>query len=82
MDLKRAIAAVTIEPAQILDLDVGAIGVGDIADICIFDPNKNWLMTEATMRSQGKNTPFLDRTFRGKVCTTLVNGRIVHEAKA
>lgn len=82
MDLKRAIAAVTIEPAKILDLDVGAIGVGDIADICIFDPNKNWLLTEATMLSQGKNTPFLDRTLRGKVCTTLVSGRIVHEATA
>jgi len=82
MDLKRAIAAATIEPAQILGLDIGALGVGDVADICIFDPNKTWPVTATAMLSQGKNTPFFGRTLRGKVSVTLVGGRIVHEIKA
>ena len=81
MDLKRAITTAAIEPARILGLRSGVIGVGDVADICIFDPALKWRLSEETMLSSGKNTPFIGRGLRGKVVMTLVGGRTVFEAK-
>ncbi len=82
VDLKRAIATAALEPARIVGLDSGALGIGDTADICIFDPQKEWCVTEETLLSQGKNTPFIGQTLRGKATLTLVGGRIAYEAKA
>jgi len=81
MDLKRAITTAAVEPARILGLRSGVIGVGDAADICIFDPALKWRLSEETMLSSGKNTPFIGRGLRGKVVMTLVDGRTVFEAK-
>ena len=81
LDLKRAIATASLEPARILGLDSGALGIGDTADICIFDPAMEWCVSAASMLSQGKNTPFLGQTLTGKATATLVGGRIVYEAK-
>ena len=39
-----------------------------------------WRVEPSALKSQGKNTPFLGLEVRGKVRTTLVAGRIVHEA--
>ena len=80
-DLKRAIATAALEPARIVGLDSGALGIGDAADICIFDAAKEWCVSEQTLQSHGKNTPFLGQTMRGKAMLTLVAGRIVYEAK-
>lgn len=81
LDLKRAIATAALEPARIVGLDSGALGVGDTADICIFDAAKQWCVSEQTLLSHGKNTPFLGQSLRGKAMFTLVAGRVVHEAK-
>ena len=77
--LISALAAITTEPAKILDIDVGHLSLGAIADLCIFDPNQYWNVEATVLRSQGKNTPFLGIELQGKVKYTLVNGSIVYE---
>lgn len=67
-------------PAKILGLEEkGAIAEGKVADIVIFDPNKEYVIDKNTFLSKGKNTPFHGRKVSGEVCYTLVDGNVVYE---
>jgi dihydroorotase len=79
VDLSTALMRVTSGPANILGLDLGTLGIGKSADICIFNPQKQWVLDEKNMRSQGKNSPYLNQTLTGEVQFTLVNGRVAFE---
>ena len=78
--LPKAIAKVTTEPARILGIGTVAIAAGTNADLCIFDPHLRWKVEPATLKSQGKNTPFAGYEVKGGVRYTLVGGQIVFEA--
>jgi dihydroorotase len=78
--LGAAIARITQLPAAILGVAAGALEAGAAADVCIFDPNEYWRVERRSLRSQGKNTPFLGLEVPGRVRYTLVAGQIVHEA--
>lgn len=79
MELNEALARLTSEPARILGSDRGQLTVGAVADICIFDPKQHWTVSEETLISAGKNTPFLGWELRGRVTRTLLGGRTVFE---
>ena len=66
-------------PAKVLKLDKGEIKVGAIADLTIFDPNKEYEYKEEMIVSKSKNTPFIGKTLKGQVKYTVVSGRIVFE---
>lgn len=74
-----ALSTVTLAPARILGIDAGHLTPGAPADICVFDPQAYWKVTASTMKSQGKNTPFLGRELPGWVKFTLTDGDIVFE---
>jgi dihydroorotase len=46
--------------------------------VCIFDPAQETSITRESLRSQGKNTPFLGLSLPGKVRYTLVEGKIMY----
>ena len=78
LGLKTLIKAMTVAPAKILGVGSGSLTLGTIADLCIFDPEKSWTVTEKTLISEGKNTPTLGWEMKGKVTHTILNGRIVY----
>jgi len=78
VDLSRAIARITTEPARVLDLNSGHLSAGQSADVCIFSPDEYWSVTPAALKSQGKNTPFQNLELAGKVKFTLVEGHVVY----
>ncbi len=80
LSLTDAIAHLTSEPARILGIQSGQLAQGAIADICIFDPNHHWTVSEETLRSAGKNTPFLGWEMKGQVVRTLLGGHTVYSA--
>ena len=80
LPLPAALARITTEPARVLGLDAGHLGVGADADVCVFDPDWRWVVEPAALKSQGKNTPFLGVELAGKARYTLVGGQVVHEA--
>jgi dihydroorotase len=80
LPLSAALARITCDPAAILGIEAGALGLGSLADVCIFDPAAPWQVTPEALRSEGKNTPFLGYEMTGRVRTTLVGGRIVFAA--
>lgn len=79
-ELSPAIAAASTAPHRILNQSGGDLALGSIADLCVFDPGFEWTLSEETMLSRGKNSPFLGQTLRGKNRLTIVAGRIVFDA--
>lgn len=65
--------------AKILGIDRGVIEEGKIADITIFDPNKEYVYTKESIVSKSKNTPFIGKKLKGEVRYTIVNGNIVYK---
>ncbi|BAN34058.1 dihydroorotase, multifunctional complex type [Sulfuricella denitrificans skB26] len=82
ISLSAAIAKISAEPSRILALNNGHLGAGQSADVCIFDPEKYWQVEPRSLKSQGRNTPFLGMELQGKVRYTLVEGHVVYEASA
>jgi dihydroorotase len=79
LPLREAVARMTSGPAQILGIAAGSLETGAIADICIFDPDRNWTLSAQSMVSRGRNTPFLGHEFPGRVTHTFLGGRCVYE---
>ena len=75
-----ALSLVTSQPATILGINKGTLAEGEVADICIYDPNTDWQLDSANMLSHGKNTPFEGWNFQGKNCYTIINGELVFSA--
>jgi dihydroorotase len=78
-DLPGVLATLTCNPARILGLERGDLALGRLADVCVFDPERHWTLTEDAMVSRGRNTPFLGWELRGQVTLTLLGGKVVFE---
>jgi dihydroorotase len=77
-----ALARITCDPARILGLPAGRIEVGATADLCVFDPDEDWIVGPKTLVSQGKNTPFAGLAMTGRVRHTVVGGEPVFSRTA
>lgn len=71
---KRLLDLWTAGPARVFNLPVNTFAPGDVADFILFDPDEEWTVEEATIRSKGKNTPLWGGTVRGRVTGTWVEG--------
>ncbi|CDH44050.1 MAG: dihydroorotase [Candidatus Competibacteraceae bacterium] len=79
LKLPVVLERLTWGPAQILGLDSGHLGIGAVADVCIFDPETDWRVTTDTLRSRGQNSPFIGWELQGQIVYTLLEGRVVYE---
>jgi dihydroorotase len=77
LKLPQAVAALTANPARILGIDAGQLSIGARADLCVFDPHKQWQVQAENFRSNGTNTPFDGKTISGIVRWTLASGKVV-----
>jgi dihydroorotase len=78
LTLSELIACLTTKPAGLLGGRFGSLKVGAVADITIFDPNKEWLVDVTKFVSKGKNTPLVGSMLRGKVLATISGGELVY----
>ncbi|MCL2644898.1 MAG: dihydroorotase [Betaproteobacteria bacterium] len=78
--LVDALARVTSEPARLIGITkAGHLAPGARADLCIFDPAARFTVNRDSLKSQGKNTPFLGYELPGRVHYTMVEGEIMFE---
>ena len=77
--LARAVAKVTSDAARVAGIPAGSLGVGEAADICVFDPSARWTVSSASLASQGKHTPFLGYELSGIVKATIVAGQVAFQ---
>ena len=80
LPLPALIERLTVGPARVLGLESGRLGVGDPADVCVFDPEARWTVGTETLVSRGHNTPLTGRELPGGIRYTLRVGRIIHPA--
>ena len=79
LGLAATLARITSEPARILGVASGRLSPGAPADVAIFDPAAPLRIAPETLKSQGKNTPFLGYELAGRVRYTIVAGNVVYE---
>ncbi|MFT4173221.1 MAG: dihydroorotase [Rhodocyclaceae bacterium] len=78
-----ALGRITAHAAGIMGIKRGGhLSPGARADVCVFDPKAERIVTRDGLRSQGKNTPFLGLPLAGVVRHTIVEGRVMFEANA
>jgi dihydroorotase len=79
LPLAKSLAPITSEAARVLGVPSGRLALGAPADVTLFDPSATLRISAETLRSQGKNTPFIGYELAGRVRYTVVAGDVVYE---
>lgn len=74
-----AVEKVTCAPAGIFGLQAGSLSPGAPADVAIFDPSQKWTVRAEDFKSKSGNSPFIGRTFKGRMTATFVDGKRVYQ---
>jgi dihydroorotase len=87
VDLATVLSCITTRPAQVLGAalstlqgSVGQLAVGGAADVVLLSAGGHWPVSDSSLRSQGKSTPFSGYELPGGVLATLVGGHVAFEA--
>ncbi len=81
LTLRDVVLKMSVNPARILGIRKGNIGIGEAADITIIKPDASWVVAADKLKSRSKNTPFDGWKMRGQVNYTIVGGRVVFNEK-
>jgi dihydroorotase len=82
--IERLIQALTSAPGQLIRSGLygvnpafapGQLKVGNVADVIMFDPQKNWIVSADQLLSQGKHTPYNKLEVSGQVSRVFVAGQ-------
>ena len=78
--LETVLERMSTGPARAFGLDEPRIELGARANLVALDLATEWTVTEAGFRSLSANSWLLGETLRGRVVTTVADGRLVFEA--
>jgi dihydroorotase len=81
IDWSTMLGMLTWQPAKVLNVEKGKLGVGGRADITIIDPAAEWTIDAQKFVSKSRNCPYHGWKVKGKVLYTLVAGEVRFEAK-
>ena len=79
LPLAKTLAKITSDAARVLGVGSGKLAVGAPGDVALFDPQATLRISAQTLKSQGKNTPFLGYELAGRVRYTIVAGNVVYD---
>lgn len=82
LTLSELLRKFTVNPARLLGIPHGEIGVAKTADLIIFNTDAEWRVDKNAFLSKGKNTPFHGWRLKGKNLLTMVGGKIVYRDKS
>jgi len=67
------------EPRRMMGLPAVPVEEGKPADFILFDPEAETTFTTAFMKSKSRNTPFLDKTLKGRVDLVVLGDEVLLE---
>jgi len=67
------------EPRRMMGLEAVPVEEGKPADFLLFDPEAETTFTTDFMKSKSRNTPFLDKTLKGRVDLVVVGDQVLLE---
>jgi len=79
LSLSQAIAKITVNPAQILNLKKGSLAVDQNADIVVANVDKEVKITRDFFASRSTNSPFIGKTLHGSVEYVIKKGKIIYQ---
>ena len=79
LSLMELLEKMTYNPAKLYHFEAGYLGVGGPADIVIFDPEADRLVSDH-FASKAANSPFVGESLKGQVAYTICQGNIVYQA--
>lgn len=74
----RAIELLSVNPRKIMNLKPILFTPGEEANFTIIDPDMKWNVTADSLKSKSSNTPFLNRSLKGKARGIFHKGRLLH----
>ena len=80
LSVNDLIEKMAVAPRRVFGLQTPVIQPGARAEITVFDPDAEWILKENDIRSKSRNTPFIGRSFKGKVLGIVNNGQAVKQA--
>ncbi|MFL5306058.1 MAG: dihydroorotase [Polyangia bacterium] len=78
MSAAAFVTRLSAAPAALFGLPGGTLADGAPADVTVIDPEADWTVEPAQLRSRSRNTPFAGRALRGRAVMTIVGGAIVY----
>lgn len=78
LTLGELVEKMSVRPAEILGIETGSIGAGQVADIVLIDENEEWVVDPDKLHGKSRNTPFKGMTLQGKVKVTVCGGKVVY----
>ena len=75
----RLVELMSSAPARILKVQGGTLAQGEVADVTLIDPEKQFVFSKETILSKGKNSPFIDWELTGKAVLTIMGGQVTHD---
>ena len=79
LSLMELLEKMTYNPAKLYNFEAGYLEVGGSADIVIFDPDADRLVSDH-FASKAANSPFVGESLKGQVAYTICQGKIVYQA--
>lgn len=77
LDWPLLIERMATAPARILGMpNKGTLRIGADADVTVIDPEQQWTVTEDSLHSKSKNSPYLGWELVGRPSTVIVGGAI------
>ena len=80
LTLSQLVDKMSCLPAKVFHLPGGTLAKGSIADVSVFDPQKEWTVDPKRFKSKGRNTPYGGQKLHGAAFCTIVGGRIVYRS--
>ena len=77
LTMSELIERMSTGPARLYGFNAGEIKMGSPADIVIFDPNEEWIVSD--FESKSENSPFVDWRLKGRVKYTICGGEVVYK---
>jgi dihydroorotase len=77
LSIGTLVSRLSRDPARLLRLPGGALGVGAPADLTLIDPEGTVTIDPARLLSKSRNTPFAGWTATGRPWMTIVGGNVV-----
>ncbi len=81
LPLKKLVEILSYKPSQILNINAGTLKKSSPADIVIIDANKKVKLSSSLVKSKSNNFPYENTIGRGKVMLTMVDGKIIYNAR-
>lgn len=79
LDWQGLVRKLCLNPANILGIKKGTLGVGADADIVVVSPQEERVVKKENLISKSKNSCFLGRKLMGVVAYTICGGKIVYK---